>query len=375
MRILLVTRLFPPDKGVSTFRMHFFHEKLTAAEHVVDVLKVGELSDFTQKIKTIDQRLFGSLFSTVLNRYKIKKCISPLLLQYDLVLVSATPYGLYEVAHAAECLGVPFILDLRDLPDLTTSEQKGTTPFYWLLFKSWLIDLYIKNIAKKALAVLCVGTISTAITQIKLKDSNIRVVNIHNGFNLDDMYLVQNQSTDTRFDIIDGLITCCVGNIFNFRDTLDLRNALGQLNERNEKVTLMHWGKVSAHLLTYIQTLSNINYVPCQSIPRKQLLQELHRADCFLLPCSDDLIWEPTTSVFDYILFNKPVIFTGLHNNEAYIILENTCTKIVKTDQLSYFDFQASEISLKKDEILLCYSREFYLERLLETIEQAKLYK
>lgn len=371
MKILLVTKLFPPDTGVSTFRMKFFHEKLTAAGHVVNVLKLGDSTNFSGTIKTIDQRLFGAFFWTVLHRQKIKRCVLSLVSQYDLVLVSATPYGLYEVAYAAKCAGVPYILDLRDLPDLTTSEQKRIKPYFWLFIKSWLINLYIKHIARNALAVLCVGAISTAIIQLKLKDIPTKVVNVHNGFNFNDLRLVRNQTFRAKIGKRDGLVIGCVGNIFNFRDTLDLRNALGQLNARNEAVTLVHWGQVVGSLAAYIRTLPNIKYVSCQPVPREQLLHELHSVDCFLLPCADDLVWEPTTSVFDYILFDKPVIFTGLRNNEAYLILQNTQTQIVETEQLRYFKFQGNNIDLKKDDMLLCYSREFYLRRLLDVIELA----
>jgi len=369
MNILLVTPLFPPDTGVSTFRMKFFYDTL-AKKHEVDVLKLGDASDFNGPTKTIDRELFSSFFKAMRNRPKISNLLRPLLNQYDLILVSATPYGLFEVAFVAKSLGIPYVLDLRDLPDLTTSEQKQSKPFWWLTFKAWLIDKYIKHIAQSARAVLCAGIISTAITQLKLKGVGTKVVNVHNGFNLEDMRLVRDQSAPMVDGAYEGVVIACVGNIYNFRDTLDLRATLARLNDRSDKITLLHWGKLSDQLRAYVESLPNIKYVSQKPIPRDLLLYELRNVDCFLLPCADDLIWEPTTSVFDYILFDKPVIFTGLRNNEAYMILESTNTNIVKTCDLNTVDFKSPIQSKKNEGVLITYSREYFAHRLLDAIEQ-----
>lgn len=373
MRILLVTHLFPPDSGVSTIRMKFLFDQLTSAGHDVEVLKLGGETCFSSGVKLIERIFFEPFLSAVLNRRKIRRCVGPLLPQYDLVLVSATPYGLYEVAHAAKHYGVPFILDLRDLPDLTTSEQRKLgRPLLWLRLKEWLLNSYIANIARHARALLCVGSIATALVQEKLKKHNVKVVNVHNGFEMHDLAFVQTEVPQRLADDSERHLTVgCVGNIFTFRDTDGLRAVLKRLNERKEKVTLMHWGKMQPELARYVSTLSNIEYVQMQSVPRRTLLTELHRVDCFLLPCSEDLIWEPTTSVFDYILFDKPVIFAGLRNNEAYCTLAGAESKIVELDDIETYRFQESGGS-RSAHVLRRYSREHYLPALLQIVEAVR---
>lgn len=375
MRILLVAPLFPPDTGVSTLRMRFLRDSLSDG-HEVDVLKLGDENNFSGAIKLIDRRLFSPFIRAVLNRRKISKLVSGLLRNYDLVIVSAPPYSLYEVAYSSKLAGVPYILDLRDLPDLITSEQKGTKAQMWLNIKFWLTDKYIKTAARDAVALLCVGAISTALMQQKLKNTLCRVINLHNGFERKDIEVIRQYSRSVVREQDEAeLIVGCVGNLFRFRDTDDLRDALAQLSKRKGRVTLRHWGKVAPDLLAYIRGLSNINYVACSPVPRDILLNELHAVDCFLLACASDLIWEPTTSVFDYILFNKPVIFTGLRNNEAYVILQNAHTQILESEDLAGFDFKSHHTQRNNYDLLQCYSREFYLDRLLSVIHKLEMRK
>jgi len=368
MKILLVTKLFPPDSGVSTLRMNFFYTELSRNGHEVDVLKYGDTTDFLGNIKTVDRNLFKSFLSALLGRRRIRKIVAPLLAQYDMIFVSAAPYELYEIAYSARYIGIPFILDMRDLPNLTSSEQKGEKPQLWLSFKSWAIDLYIKKIARNAVALLCVGTIATALTQLKFKNIPVRILNVHNGFNLSDLNFVREGSP----------VICksghhtnigCVGNVFRFRDTFELRDILCRLNQRKESVRFYHWGKMEAGLLAHVKSLENIQYIPRQSVPRPELLQELHSLDGFLLACSEDLIWEPTTSVFDYVLYDKPVIFAGLRNNEAYCILRHTRSQIVHSEDIKSFDFAAHAPNGKTPDLLSCYSREYYMDRLLSLIQ------
>lgn len=375
MKILLVAPLFPPDTGVPTFRMRFFKDSLSN-EHEVDILKLGDENNFSGSIKLIDRRLFTSFTRAILNRGKISKLVRGLLSNYDLVIISSPPYSLYEIAYSAKQTGVPYILDLRDLPDLIKSEQKGTKPQMWLNIKLWLTNKYIQTAARNSEALLCVGTISTALMQQKLKDTTCRVINLHNGFENKDVERVKNYTQAQALERDKSeLVIGCIGNIFRFRDTPNLREVLACLNRRKERVTLRHWGKINPELLTYIQGLSNICYVACKKLPRDVLLNELHSVDGFLLACASDLIWEPTTSVFDYILFDKPVIFTGLRNNEAYSILQNSNTRILESEDLTGFDFKTYRTQRRNYDHLQCYSRQFYLDRLLSVIRKLELRK
>jgi hypothetical protein len=148
-----------------------------------------------------------------------------------------------------------------------------------------------------------------------------------------------------------------------------LRESLSILNKRGKSVRIKHWGRIGDELNRYLNSFRNIRFQVCKPVPREILLQELHNVDCFLLPCADDLIWEPTTSVFDYILYDKPVIFTGLKNNEAFMILQNTNTDIVEIDQLHDFDFINHQSQPKSNDVLLNYSREAYRNRFVAIVE------
>lgn len=368
MKILLVGPLFPPDKGVSTFRMKFFYDQLSQ-RHQVDVLKPGEQDDWSGPVKTINRRYFSPFVKAVFNRRTILNAVREQLVKYDLVIVSAVPFGLYEVAHAARQLNIPYIIDLRDLPDLTTSEQRGRKSRLWLDAKAAMIFSYIRSTAKNARALMCVGAISTAIMQQRLRDLSCRVLNVHNGFEEKDVDLVlQTHASAQRPPRSGELVLACVGNIFRFRDTLSLRDTLARLNQRSDKVVLKHWGKVEPELEQYLRQFNNLEYLPCPPVSREVLLNEMHAVDAFLLPCADDLIWEPTTSVFDYILFGKPVIYTGLPNNEAFTILHNTRTPIVESADVVTFDFKAHVAQPRRIDDVRMYCREFYIDRLFAEI-------
>jgi glycosyltransferase involved in cell wall biosynthesis len=363
MKILIVANLFPPDYGVSTFRMKFFYDKMTSDGHSVDVLKLGPNTNFDGRIKTIDEALFRVFFKSVLYRRRIATLVRPLLVQYDLVLASAIPFGLYEIAFTAGKLGIPYILDQRDLPDLTSSEQKSCKPRMWLSLKAWIINKYIDCIARNAVALLCVGDIATALVQKRHINSPLRVLNVHNGYNLEDRDLVRGSYVHRRPDN-GSIVIGCVGNIFKFRDTPDLRRALYSLGARYDNLTLLHWGRASDSLLAYIQTETNIRYVRCPAVPRTELLKELHNVDCFLLPCAEDLIWEPTTSVFDYILYDKTVVFTGLRNNEAFSILQRVGADVVTADMIPKMSIIEAEGNGNYHDIINSYSRDAYYDRL-----------
>jgi hypothetical protein len=98
---------------------------------------------------------------------------------------------------------------------------------------------------------------------------------------------------------------------------------------------------------------------------------ELSKVDAFLLPCSNDLIWEPTTSVFDYILFEKPVIFCGLQNNEAYAILETVRQPIITTKCVKNIKARLSKPNDKLLQNLLIYSRENSFSRFIGALNEA----
>ncbi|MEX8519830.1 MAG: hypothetical protein AB3X44_15060 [Leptothrix sp. (in: b-proteobacteria)] len=355
MKILLVSSLFPPDKGVSTHRIAFFAEELGKI-HEVDILKFGNNTCLDGKIKTIDKSYFSSLAKTLLNKKNIENILSPLIERYDLLIVSGPPYNIYEIANVAFNKKIKFVLDLRDQPDLIYSELKKSSSKILLKIKLYLTNYYINSIAKKSQFVSCVGGISSAITQTYFAGTDTKVINIHNGFLERDIYLVDTYRScevDTT-----KIVIGCVGSLHNFRATNDLFKTFSELENLNKPVIIRHWGILCDEILNQIKQYRNITYEKCPPIDRILLLQDLSKVDAFLLPCSDDLIWEPTTSVFDYILFSKPVIFCGLRNNEAYSILESVNQPIVTSNRIKHIDEILSRTSTRSPEEILSFSRE-----------------
>lgn len=367
MKILLVTSLFPPDKGVSTLRMEFFHSKLSE-HHQVDVLKLGESTNLDGPIKTIINLFFTSLITTLRHRSNIFSTLEKILPNYDLVIVSAPPYNIYEIAYAAHRLGIRFIIDLRDQPDLVYSELKSTSNHLVLRSKEFLTNYYINRISRKAAFVSCVGGISSAITQKHLAKSTTSVINVHNGFQEKDIYLTKSISIP-RSPNSDQLVIGCVGSLHRFRSTPDLHQTLRTLNSFSRKVVFKHWGTLCKDIADTISFLHNIEYLKLPPIPRQDLIHELAQVDAFLLPCSDDLIWEPTTSVFDYILFDKPVIFCGLRNNEAFAILQTVGQKIVTRESIPRLDAIVASHSEKSEEKTKIYSRENSFLRFINSMQ------
>jgi hypothetical protein len=370
MKILIVSPVYPPDFGVTTFRIKSIREALET-EHTVDVLKLGDCTDLRENSLTIKRSLVYSLPYAILNRPKLGRILRSVVKRYDLIIVSATPYGIYEVARLAIRQNVPVILDLRDLPDLTTSEQKGLKPEWWLNLKCCLIMRYIVKIAWNCEGLMCVGQIATSIMQKRLQKSSCMVLNVHNGFNRDD---IQFSIGHFKNEMVPkpNLLIGCVGNIYRFRDTHELRRVLKKISCFKKPTEIRHWGSITSSLLDYINSLPNIIYRRETPLSREHLLGRLSAFDCYLLPCSEDLIWEPTTSVFDYILFDKPIIFAGMRNNEAFSIIEKSRRTVIFEEHLDVIENNSFPINCEPRSLDDYYSREFQVSKLFQIIQIIK---
>lgn len=374
MKILLIVPLFPPDKGVSTLRAKFFYDQLSKT-HTVDILKIGDETDFSGQIKTIDKIFFSKLTTTLRNIQKIKRIAGDLLKNYDCIIVSAPPYNLYTLGNIAASYGIPVIYDYRDQPDLIyydkTKNKPWNIPHRWLLLK--VLEFYVHTSFKKAHAVLCVGQLSATLLQNRFKRWK-NIYNCHNGFMPADLFHRPKQHNHQNTTIKIGWS----GSIYPFRDSPELREILKQLDSlaKTIPVSIMHWGTTNPQLDHYISSLRHLDYQQLPPIERQEYLNEMYKMDAFILACSESLIWEPTTTVFDYILFDKPVIYAGLRNNEAFNILRICDTKILESNTLSreslIQDIHKTDISKK-----LLFSREYQfqiVETLLTELEKKRCY-
>lgn len=370
MNILLVCDLFPPDKGVSTFRMSFFVDQLKK-DHSVDVLKSGQENNFNGQVKTFNTNWFGGILGTILNRKKISKAFSTVLINYDLVIVSAPRYTILEFARLSKSLNIDTIVDIRDLPDLILVEKtiiRAKLKLVWQLINK-LQFKYIYSFCKKANAVLAVGSISTSIIQKKL-GANSYVINVNNGYLKNDLELL---NQEIEYNLVKGTIKIGIsGSIHNFRysnDLIALDKKLRKLDNQNGlKIVINHWGVLKGQAEFLFKDFRNIKYERRGFLSRDNYLKEIQKSDLLILACSDHLIWEPTTSVYDYILLNKPVLFLGLKNNEAYITLENSGIKILDINELENFISNTNDYQSQYKNIEI-YSREFGYKKLNKLIK------
>lgn len=355
--------------------MNFFYRQL-CRDYDVTVCKLGDGFDFQSRIKTLDRRSFNSLPKSVLKRRTLQRILTGFIRGYDLVIVSVPPYTLMEVVWITIQAGVEVFLDVRDLPDLIYVEKKTTRPLLAPLWKLnlWIQFRYIVAGARACSLVMAAGHQSAAILQEKMRNHG-RIINVANGFTMDDYdYVAGLERHHARRK--DQITIGFGGSIHNFRDTGSLRSFFERLNSLREasgkEIIVKHYGTATAGLRGFISELKNITYMPMGFVERKRYLKELLEVDYLLLACSDDLIWEPTTTVFDYLLVNKPVIFIGLHNNEAYSILENSGCTIIRHDRFHDHAVAGTGTPGKTDMARLnAYSREFNFKKVLNELDQS----
>lgn len=374
MNILIFFPMFNSKAGVSALRANSFYHYLSL-KHKVQIMTFGDVTDMKNDIMTIEQNLFSSFVKTILSRKKITKILLPSLSGYDCIFVSAPPYGLYEVGSIASSLNIPVIYDYRDQPDLIyyekTRNKKWLKPIRWVMLK--LLETYIYSRFKSAYAILCAGQMSAALLQDKFKKSS-NIYNVGNGFEKKDLELVKSFHTEMKSD---GIIIGWGGSIYDFRDTDDLRQLIYTLDSISDRrpTTIKHWGKLSPALKKYIGQMKSLKYEYHEPISREIYLKELSQVDVFLLACSDTLIWEPTTTVYDYILFNKPVLYCGLNNNEAYNTMQKAGLSVFKPMDVTEKFIETIEIyNSKTNECNKIFSREAQyagLDRLLNRLESS----
>jgi hypothetical protein len=371
MKILLVAPIFRPNNGVAAQRMNFFFDTLVDV-HEIDVLVLGSSTCLSGQVKTIDKALFATSHCAWRNKGLISDMLKKYLINYNVVIVSLPDYGLLEIVNICHTLGVKCITDLRDQPNLSTVQQKSNNKFknLFIKVKNILQVQYVYRRLKLADYITVVGAASTGIVQEKL---NKIVINVNNGYLMEDKKFVSNNLPNISA-VETPIIIGWVGNIHKFRDNIDLRKVLDQLNvlSKHNNVVLRHWGKCCPELERYIHSKDNLVYENTTNFVRKEFLTELNVCKAFLLSCSDSLIWEPTTSVFDYLLFNKPVIYTGLRNNEAFNILFNSGKRIIGLDDIESLVCE-DELDSDFHFISDLYSREYAftnMKKILDDIQK-----
>jgi hypothetical protein len=221
---------------------------------------------------------------------------------------------------------------------------------------------------------MCVGVRSCEYQIQKTPLQKAVIYNVHNGFEEHDWQRIEELHNTTTLQNKGNICIGVAGSIHRFRDTPGLRTVLKCLDEMalKTKVQIEHWGILSIELTEYLTTLKNISYHKHGMLKRQEYLEEIVQCNLVLLACSDSLIWEPTTTVFDYLLLGKPIIFVGDKGNEAYRILKECDAIVLSNDQLNTETLSHwAKMSWEPNrEIILRYSRENQNKKMINILNQ-----
>ncbi|MGF1843530.1 hypothetical protein L4C39_10130 [Vibrio clamense] len=368
-KILLICPKFTPSNTVSVHRNKFFVEKLSV-ENKVDIWvsdRKTNYSDFFNEVTVLPEGLVDSFKNVFKNGHGIKNYVYKHGSKYDQVIISCPEFTLLSFAIPFRKLGAKVILDIRDLPDMIyfNYKKQGVSLLFLRYLFLKVVESYIKFISKTSDLVICVGLESERI----LNDWGINAVSVHNGFLESD---VTNHRPETKVISHRKIIKIgCGGNVYDFRDSEALRNLIDVLDsESSYMFELHHYGKLSSKLLGFVSKKKYLKYYSYSQVDREIYLKALVNYDLSLLVTSDCLIWEPTTTVFDYILLNSKILFVGSAKEAKNILISS------KTDFIDCNDIDIPQLiefverkAIVRNEIDL-YSREFQYEKFKKYYER-----
>lgn len=378
MKLLIINSYFPVLNNVSAKRIKSFYDFFRSKGWDVNVVMFSD--SVTAESRKDDfiylpLSLVGGLISTIINLRKIFIILKNDAKEADFVIISTPMFQLCLLIFLFRKRS-KIIFDLRDHPNLIYYHKLSTAKGVRLII-IWLEHILrcflVYSSSRFAKIVLTVGEMSKSFYYKKVpgvcKD---KIHNIHNGFNVSDYALIR----DNKFTINSnlGCKLCIVGNLHNFRYGHDFNKMIFSLNairDGFDEVCVDHYGKCDDLFLDDIKE-AKFAYNTKRSVEREVLLKKLGRYDAFILVTSEKLIWEPTTTVFDYVLFNKPVVFIGNRNNEAYKILKENKMKIVNVDEVIdirevLYEEKTDVLNHNlKDE----FSRDFQNEKLFRILEK-----
>ncbi|ELK8439795.1 hypothetical protein ABRZ87_07460 [Vibrio vulnificus] len=376
-KILFVCNFFNNPNKVSSQRTTHLVNTLKDKDLDVEVLISGEEDSFESSVMTLDEAKTSNTLSFILNYFNYKKKLIELSKKYDLIILSVPRFSLLYFFALSLKGNTKILLDLRDQLQLQELNRESRSKIFQPLIK--ILDLIDRNLFSRSLkyvdSIVCVGEYSKKhlVTNFKKQAGRLPVYNVHNGFLINDLKEIKKKHSRTSLQshFLDAAL---VGTISSFRDSLDLRNDLRVLSKElvrlNKKINLKHWGRMTKDLEKYISSLENIEYQPQGFIGRNELLKQINLCSFSILVTSKKLKWEPTTTVFDYILCHNPILMLGGRNNEANRIINDV-------NHQSFFAEEFSELlnssSISVNENINKYSREYnanlFYEALIETLK------
>lgn len=376
-KILFVCNFFNNPNKVSSQRTTHLVNSLKDKGLDVEVLVSGEKDSFESSVMTLNEAKTSNTLSFILNYFYYKKKLIELSKNYDLIVLSVPRFSLLYFFSLSLKGNTKILLDLRDQLQLQELNRKSRDKMFQPLIK--ILNLIDRKLFSRSLkyvsSIVCVGEYSKnhLITNFKKQAERLPVYNVHNGFLISDLKEIKkNYSRPSLQSHV--LNAALVGTISSFRDSLDLRSDLSvlsrQLVKLNKIINLKHWGRITKDLEKYISSLENIEYQPQGFIGRNELLKQINLCSFSILITSTKLKWEPTTTVFDYILSHNPILMLGGRNNEANRIINDVNHQSFFAEEFPEL-LNLSEISVNEN--IDKYSREYnanlFYEALIETLK------
>ena len=359
------------DNSVSSFRISSFESKLRSQGYQVSILTLSDYTklDDSTKISYINRNFFKNSAS-LFHRLFMPKDFRGFLNKFESIVISMPTFELVSIVKYIES-DKKVVLDYRDQLNLTYVFRKNRYKNPIAKLAIYLDFKYTELVHKRILyrnnidKVICVGNSALDYYKSSIsKKKEFDLVNIHNGFFLSDYKSIPQISSLVDFskkDITFGIS----GSIYDFRFTDQLERELKKLDTRtnNKSITIKHWGASESKFRKLMESMSSIKYEPQGRELRDKYLQKIITCDVLILITSDELNWEPTTTVFDYILMSKPVMFFGDSSNEASKILNDCGVDLITVDNiLSENRLEVTPIDFER---LKKYNRESILDNLV----------
>ncbi|WP_318472296.1 hypothetical protein [Photobacterium leiognathi] len=375
-KVLFVCNFINNKRKVSSFRTTFFVDKLREFFDV-DVLSSGDYDDFTGSNMTMNDKKTSNTISFMRYYFKYKDVLKEMLNNYDTIIVSVPRFSLlYFIIFSLQSnFKGKIILDLRDQLNIQEFNRKSRSRLLFpiIYFLNYIDHVFFTKALKRCDYIICVGKASSEyfLDKYKIIDSS-RVFNIHNGYNIKDLDIIEKISFYSNENDFKSLL---IGNISGFRLSkkllFDFKNLSIVYKNKNKILTIEHYGKIDPSLVDYLNKLENIKYVNKGYIIREKLLERINCYNFNLLITSVDLIWEPTTTVFDYILSSRPVVLLGGECNEAINILKDVEHPYYTSNEYDLlFDIEKFNNYTIDSKKIIKYSREYQVNKLLSIFNE-----
>lgn len=329
MNVLIVAPYYAPSSEVPSVRMVSLSTYLIEQGHEVSVLcysqntllkmyKPEELSSkVPSKVRVIEFDLKGKRYpfiSDIRDGYHFENTLQNALTEnhFDVVFNTCGPYFTLRAMHSVcKKVGVPYILDFRDLGALNYRPRLGTekeTASWWKkVIKNWYarkIKVREKDAVESAAHVICVSQIDMKKMQQAYNLSAEKYSIATNGFDEKKLNDVVPEAKQ------EGIVGAVFGKFMYYSraKATAILSTLNNLRNDGVPIQLMHIGRSYPYIQDTIE-MNDINRTIYNPVGLKE-----YGAGMALLGSADFFVVEDTspddvgTKIYDYIFWNKPIV-------------------------------------------------------------------